>query len=135
MNEIHIIGNLTRDPEMRKSNGDVEVCNFCVAVNNRRKGTTEQTDATFFDVSAWRELGKLCQQYLKKGRKVSVTGPVSLNTWTKPNGDTGASIRVTAHDVEFLSSPERGTNSYAAPAQAQTEPTQAASDEDGELPF
>lgn len=135
MNEIHIIGNLTRDPEMRMTPNGVPVCNFTVAVNRRQRGTNEQSDADFFGVTAWRGLAENCNKYLSKGKKVSVTGPVSLRTWERNDGGRGAELAITANDVEFLSPVDRGTNSYAASAQAQTEPTQAASDGDGELPF
>lgn len=99
MNKLHIIGNLVRDPESRVVSGDIHVTQFTVAVNDRRN--KEKTD--FFRVTAWRGLGDNCQKWLVKGRKVAVTGSVSLNTYTKADGTNGASMEVTAEDVEFLS--------------------------------
>ena len=96
-----IIGNLTKDPEMRTTSNGVDVCSFTVAVN-RRKG--QQQEADFFRVSAWRERAKVCGQYLAKGRKVCVVGPVSVRTYQGNDGATRASIEVTADEVEFLSS-------------------------------
>ena len=96
-----IIGNLTKDPEMRTTSNGVDVCSFTVAVN-RRKG--QQQEADFFRVSAWRERAKVCGQYLAKGRKVCVVGPVSVKTYQGNDGATKASLEVTAEEVEFLSS-------------------------------
>ena len=101
MNSLHIIGNLTADPELRTTTGGVDVCSFNVAVNRRKKADSQETD--YFHVTAWKERGKTCAQYLKKGSKVSVVGPVSVRTYTGNDGTTKASMDVTADDVEFLS--------------------------------
>ena len=102
MNKLTIIGNLTRDPEMRTTTTGKSVCEFSVAAN-RRKKVEGQPDADFFRVSAWGELGENCARYLVKGKKVCVIGPVSLNTYTKSDGTGGASLEVLANEVEFLS--------------------------------
>jgi single-strand DNA-binding protein len=107
MNSLHIIGNLTKDPELRTTAAGVSVCSFTVAVN-RRKKVDGQPDADYFSVTAWRERGEVCAKYLSKGRKVSVVGPVSVRTW-ESNGKHGASLEVTADDIEFLS-PKGETN-------------------------
>ena len=101
MNKLTIIGNLTRDPELRTTTSGVNVCSFTVAVNKRNKKEGED-DADFFRVTAWRGLADICGKYLAKGRKVAVVGSVSINTWEK-NGKHGASMEVNADDVEFLS--------------------------------
>lgn len=102
MNKLHIIGNLTADPELRTTPNGKDVCTFNVAVN-RRKKVEGQPDADFFRVSAWNDFGKNCHKYLSKGKKVSVVGPVSVHTFTKNSGEPGASLEVFAEDVEFLS--------------------------------
>ena len=106
MNSLTIIGNLTKNPELRSTNDGVNVCGFTVAVNRpkSRKDREENTDpgADFFNVSAWRQKGEVCAKYLTKGSKVAVTGRVSLRTWEK-DGKHGASLEVLADDVEFLS--------------------------------
>lgn len=101
MNKLTIIGNLTRDPELRTTASGINVCTFTVAVNKRNKKEGED-EADFFRVSAWRGLADICGKYLAKGRKVAVVGSVSINTWEK-NGKHGASMEVNADDVEFLS--------------------------------
>lgn len=104
MNRITIIGNLTRDPELRTTPQKKEVCSLDVAVNRRRK-VEGQPEADYFRVNAWGELGKLCVRYLSKGKKVAVTGSVSLSKREK-DGKFYASIEVFAEDVEFLSPKE-----------------------------
>ena len=97
-----IIGNLTRQPELRSTSTGISVCTFTVAVNRRRQQQEGQPEADFFRVSAWRQLGENCAKYLDKGRKVCVIGAVSLRTFTGQDGQTRASLEVTADDVEFL---------------------------------
>lgn len=103
MNKLTIIGNLTRDPELRTTTSGVNVCSFTVAVN-RRNSRDGEPQADYFEVSAWRERGEICAKYLSKGRKVCVIGAVSVTTYTGSDGTTRAKMRVTADEVEFLSS-------------------------------
>ena len=106
MNKIILIGNLTRDPETRTTSTGLNVCSFTIAVNRRRssQNNTNQPEADFFRITAWRQLGELCQKYLAKGRKVCVTGSVSVSTYEGKDGTTRASLDVTADDIEFPSS-------------------------------
>ena len=138
MNKLTIIGNLTRDPELRTTASGINVCTFTVAVNRRRSGTNNQPEADFFRVSAWRQLGENCQRYLAKGRKVAVVGPVSVQTYTGADGTTRASLEVTADDVEFLSSRNEDAGyAPAAPAQPVAAPAMNGFEEvdDEDLPF
>ncbi len=151
MNKLHIIGNLTRDPELRTvngQNGSVSVCDFTVAVNRRNGGNNGQNDADYFRVTAWRGLGENCAKYLAKGRKAAVVGPVSCRTYTGNDGVTRASLEVTAEDVEFLSPRQDGgqqsqppqQNYQSAPSQPQYQQQSMTGSgyvevEDEELPF
>lgn len=108
MNKLMIIGNLTRDPELRTTTTGTTVCSFSVAVNRklsqeqRQQNVQPQTD--YFQVSAWRQLGENCAKYLSKGRKVCVIGPVKATAYTANDGSVRANLEITADDVEFLSS-------------------------------
>ena len=122
INRLFITGNLTADPVTNSTSNGKTVCNFTVAVNRPRRQDQQnnQPDADFFRVSVWNEnLAKSCQKYLTKGRKVTVIGPVSVNTYTGQDGSARASLNVQAIDVEFLSS---GNNALAAPAQQNSAP-------------
>lgn len=137
MNKLFIVGNLTRDPDLRVTQSGLDVCSFTVAVNRRRREGQPQ-EADFFRVTAWREMGKNCKQYLAKGRKVAVTGSVSVSTYQAQDGSTRAQLEVTADDVEFL------TPKGEAPAQQPNVPQAVTSRppeggyvevEDDDLPF
>ena len=109
MNKIILIGNLTRDPELRTTPNGYNVCDFTIAVNKRRYSQQQQqggqqSDADFFRIHAWRQLGENCQKYLAKGRKVFVTGPLEARIYQANDGTTRVSLEVTAEDVEFLTS-------------------------------
>jgi len=109
MNKIILIGNLTRDPELRTTPNGYTVCDFTIAVNNRaarrqNDGAQQQEDAQFFRITAWRQLGENCAKYLAKGRKVFVSGPLTARTFQGNDGTTRVSLEVTADDVEFLTS-------------------------------
>lgn len=135
MNHLTIIGNLTRDPELRTTPAGINVCDFTVAVNRRQRRDAQagQPEADFFRVSAWRQLGESCAKFLTKGRKVCVVGPVSVRTYQAQDGTTRASLEVTAQDVEFLggnsTQQQEGQNGEITPNMTPVTPA------DGELPF
>ena len=143
MNKLFIIGNLTRDPEMRSTSTGDSVCSFTVAVNRRRASNAEagQPEADFFRVSAWRQLGENCNRYLAKGRKVAVVGAVQVSTYTAQDGATRASLEVTADDVEFLSPRGEGEGGSGRPAEQGMSPSASGMSggfvkvDDEELPF
>ena len=118
MNKVFLIGNLTRDPELRTTQSGVSVCSFTIAVNRRRSSTAEagQPEADFFRISAWRQLGENCSKYLSKGRKVCVVGTVSASAYTGSDGQARASLEVQADDVEFLTPRGEGGDAAYAPA-------------------
>ena len=103
INNLTIIGNLCSDPVLRTTHTQKNVCTFTVAVNRRaRQGEDQKAD--FFRVNAWGATADNCQQYLAKGRKVAVTGAVSVSTYEAKDGSgTRATLEVLARDVEFLS--------------------------------
>lgn len=101
MNTCIIIGNLTAKPELRTTTSGKDVASFTVAVN----GYGDKVD--YFRVSVFGKLAENCARYLDKGRKVSVSGPVSVNSYTSRDGTAKASLELLAKYVEFLSSPAK----------------------------
>jgi single-strand DNA-binding protein len=99
MQKLFIIGNLVRDPELRVTPSGIQVAGFTIAINGKKK----EDPAMFVRVTAWRGLAETCAKYLTKGKKVFVSGPVSVTTYTAKDGTTRASMEITADDVEFLS--------------------------------
>lgn len=108
MNSLHIIGNLTADPEVRTTRDGKEVCSFIIAVNRPRRNGEDQ-GADYFKVSAWGENGKNCSKYLCKGKKASVVGPVSVRAYKNSKDEASASMEVYAKEVEFLTPRSAGT--------------------------
>ncbi len=130
MNRTIIIGNVTRTPESKTVN-DKTVCNFDVAVNERRNN---ENMAVFFRVAAWGNMGENCQKYLDKGSKVCVEGKISARAYAGQDGAPKASLELMASNVEFLSS--KGQSEPNVP-QSEPNATQAEYKEVNteELPF
>ena len=105
MNIVHLIGNLCSDPDFRVTTSGKSVCAFRLAVN-RRKKSEGQPETDYFRVTAWSGLADNCQKYLKKGKKVLVSGPVSVTTYQNRDGQFRAVMEVIADEVEFLSPKE-----------------------------
>ena len=108
MNKQIAIGNLTADPILNerewvnKETGEIiktKVCNFTVAADD---GFGDRKDTQYFRVSAWRGLGETCAKFLKKGRAVTVIGPVKLNNYTDKNNNIHSVMEIRADEVQFL---------------------------------
>ena len=102
MNRLTIIGNCTKDPELRTTTSGKNVCTFNVAVN-RRKKTNGESEVDFFRVSTWDGLAENCAKYVKKGKKVAVIGSVSVHPYANAKGEPAANMEVNALEVEFCS--------------------------------
>lgn len=105
INQVILMGRLTRDPEQRTTPSGKSVASFSIAVD--RGGDSDQAD--FFDVTAWEKLGDLVVQYLAKGRRVLVQGRLRQDSWDdKETGKKRSRVEVTATDVTFLDGPNDG---------------------------
>ena len=104
MNKVYLIGNLTRNPEMRATQTGVSVCNFSIAVNRKFKdAATGKQETDFFNIVAWRGLADLCGKFLMKGKKVAVTGSIQTRTYEDKMGKKCTAWDIVADEVEFLS--------------------------------
>jgi single-strand DNA-binding protein len=105
INQVILMGRLTRDPEMRTTTTGKSIASFSIAVD--RGGQDDQTD--FFDVTAWEKLGELVNQYLSKGRRCLVQGRLRQDSWDdKETGKKRSKVEVVATDVTFLDGPSGG---------------------------
>ena len=102
MNKVILVGNLTRDPELKKTSNDVSVCNFGLAVNRDYVNNDGSRDCDFFNVTAWRGIGENCSKYLSKGNKVCVVGTIETRTFEDNGGITRYVTDIIAQEVEFL---------------------------------
>jgi single-strand DNA-binding protein len=114
INQVILMGNLTRDPELRTTPGGQNVCSFSLAVNRSWQGTDGQAQEAvdYFDVTAWGKLGELVNQYLAKGRKCLIMGRLSQRSWEQ-DGQKRNKVEVVASDVTFL---DGGGQTGGAPA-------------------
>lgn len=103
INQVILMGNLTRDPELRTTPSGQSVCSFSLAVNRSWQGQdgSQQDAVDYFDITAWGKLGELVNQYLSKGRKCLVQGRLSQRSWEQ-EGQKRSKVEVVASDVTFL---------------------------------
>lgn len=109
VNQVILLGNLTRDPELRQIPSGQSVCSFSLALNRSYKDASgEWQEATdFIDVTAWAALGERVAQYLSKGRRCLVQGRLQSRSWEQ-DGQKRSKVEVNASDVTFLDSPRDG---------------------------
>ena len=109
INRVVLVGNLTRDPEMKHLPSGTALCSLRIAVNTRRKDESGQwTDKpNYFDVSVWGNQGESCAQYLAKGRPVAIDGRLDWREWEK-DGIKREAVEIVADSVQFLGSRGEG---------------------------
>ena len=113
INQVILLGRLTRDPEQRTTTSGKTIASFGLAVD--RGGDSDAAD--FFDITAWEKLGELVVQYLAKGRRVLVQGRLRQDSWDdKETGKKRSRVEVTATDVTFLDGPSDGNGAGSSSA-------------------
>lgn len=143
INRVVLVGNLTRDPELRHTPSGTAVCSLRLAVNTRRKDETGQwvDKPNYFDVTVWGAQGERCAQYLAKGRPVAIDGRLEWREWESQDGGKRQAVEVVADSVQFLGSRdgagEGGAGGYI-PAETPQQTATAdfpASPTDDDIPF
>lgn len=136
INRVVLVGNLTKDPEVRYTPGGTAVTNLRLAVNTRRKdgATGEWTEKpNYFDVVVWGAQGEACGQHLAKGRPVAVDGRLEWREWEAQDGTKRQAVEVVADAVQFLGGKKEGdgaTTNEFVPAGST-----GASDPTDDIPF
>jgi single-strand DNA-binding protein len=129
LNRVQLIGNLTRDPELRYTPNGNAVCTFGLATN--RTWTTDsgekREEVDFHRIVAWNKLAELCSQFLTKGRKVYVEGRLSTRNWTGQDGAQKTTTEVVIDDMILLDNRQQG-------AGHQSGRTEEASESEAEMP-
>ena len=113
---VTLVGNLTRDPELRQLAGGNSVCAFGVAVNSAQKDASGQwvDKANFFDVKVWGPQGENCARYLTKGRQVAVDGRLDYQTWEAQDGGKRSKVEIIADTVMFIGGQGEGGSGAGA---------------------
>jgi single-strand DNA-binding protein len=121
-NLVVLMGNLTRDPELRTTPNGTNVCSFSLALNRSYKGANgdwqEATD--YIDVVAWGPLGERVAQYLSKGRPALVNGRLQSRSWEQ-DGNKRSKVEVVAQDVTFLGGPGGGSATVNSASESAAE--------------
>ena len=144
LNQIVIMGRLTRDPELRYTQSQIPVCSFRIACDrdfSKSKDSNER-DTDFIDVMAWRSTAEFVRNYFTRGRMAVVKGRLQMREWTDKEGTKRVSAEIVADGVYFGDSKAKGGgNDTAAPYEhsAGEAPPDGFvpefGDTDGELPF
>jgi len=123
LNRVQLIGNLTRDPELRYTPNGNGVCTFGLATN--RSWTTDsgekREEVDFHRIVAWNKLAELCSQFLTKGRKVYVEGRLSTRNWTGQDGAQKTTTEVVIDDMILLDSKQGGASQQSARSEEHSE--------------
>ncbi len=109
-NKVYLIGNLTRDPELRVTPKGTAICQFGIAVNRQFKDETGamRDDTTFVDIEAWGKQGETISKYMTKGRPLFVEGRLKLDQWEdKTSGQKRSKLKVVLENFQFLGSGQR----------------------------
>jgi len=139
LNKVFLVGNLTRDPELRYIQSGTAVLDLGLAVNRRTKSAdgTWGDEVAFIDVTVWRKQAENCAEYLSKGRPVLVEGYLRMDQWQdKKTGEKRSKLKVTAQNVQFLGS-RGGPAADGQKPPAERPPRQPANPDlsDDDIPF
>jgi single-strand DNA-binding protein len=143
INRVVLVGNLTKDPELKSTGGGTSLCKLRIAVNTRRKDETGQwvDKPNYFDVTVWGNQAESCAQYLSKGRPVGIDGRLEWREWEATDGSgKRQAVEVVAESVQFLGGRDDAAGGGGAP---QFVPAGAAGDSadfpasaaDDDIPF
>lgn len=118
LNKVFLLGNLTRDPELRYTAQGTAVANFSIAVNRSYKASDGEfkKEVNFFKIVVWGKTGENCSNYLSKGRPVLVEGRLQNRSYETQDGQKRTITEIVADNVQFLSS--RGDNASAGASNA-----------------
>ncbi len=115
LNKVMLIGRLAADPELRRTQSDLAVTSFSVAVNRPYRKDQAQQAVDFIDVVAWRNQAEFVTKYFKKGSAIFVSGSLQVRPWKDKDGNNRRSVEVIADDIQFVDSKK---DAGAAPAPA-----------------
>ena len=145
-NKVILMGNLTRDPELRYLPSGAAVANFGIAVNrvyNDRQSGERKEDVCFVDITAWSRQAEVCNEYLRKGSPVFLEGRLNFNSWETDDGQRRSKLDVVAERVQLVGGRQDGdgagaydqASSAAAPSSPEFSGESGPSTTDDDIPF
>jgi single-strand DNA-binding protein len=134
-NKVILLGNLTRDPEVRYTPNGIAVASFAIAVNRKYKqGDETKEEVSYIDIVVFGKQAESCGQYIGKGDSVLIDGRLQQRRWDdKDSGQKRSKLEVIAQSVNFM--PKRSSGQAAAGGQAHPEPAPEAHVDEGDIPF
>lgn len=139
LNKVMLIGNLTRDPELRYTPSGAAVAELGLAVNREyTKDGQRVKDVCFIDITTWSATAENCAKYLTKGSPLFVEGRLQMDSWENKQGEKRTKLKVVAERVQFLGAPrgERAPSGAPAASPAGTAPQPAQNEHPGDdVPF
>lgn len=150
LNKVQLIGNLTRDPELRYTPQGTAVCTFSIATNRQWKteGGENRDETEFHRIVAWDKLGEICANMLKKGKKAYVEGRLQTRKWTGQDGQERTTVEIVISDMLVLDTrrpdeitvPDDLSQEAAPKAEKETKPVKKdkpkeSSEDSEDIPF
>ena len=132
LNDVVIMGRLTRDPELRRTQNGTSVASFTLAVERDYKPDGGERECDFFDCVAWRGTGEYVSKYYSKGRMAIVSGRLQTRSWTDKDGGKRKSVEIVVDNVYFGDSKKDTNGGYPTPAPGGYEPVE---EDDPDLPY
>ncbi len=148
LNKVVLMGRLTRDPELRRTQSGIAVTSFTLAVDRDFASRGEERQADFFDITCWRQTAEFTSKWFHKGQLVAVAGRLQQRKWQDKDGNNRVSVEIVADEAHFAErrqdSPSAG-ESYGVPPRAENTPAPSAleapssfaelEDDEDDLPF
>ena len=119
-NKVILVGNLTADPELKKTPSGVSVTSFSIAVNRRFTKQGEQPQTDFINIVAWRQTAEFVARYFNKGKPILICGQLQTRSWTDQNGQKRYTTEVVADEATFVEN-KGSSGGYSAPAPFPTD--------------
>ncbi len=141
LNQIIIMGRLTRDPELRRTGSGIAVASFCVAVDRDYPSKeTGEKETDFINCVAWRQTGEFVSKYFQKGSMIVVSGRLQIRKWTDDSGNNRTTAEIVADNVYFGDSKKKEENtthttSFGGYSYTPTPDWDMLKDDDAVLPF
>lgn len=130
MNRVLLIGNLTKNPELRATSSGIPVCAFTLAVQRRHANEDGTKTADFLPIVVWRKAAENCAKYLRKGSQAAICGSLQTRSYDAADGTKRYITEIIADEVQFLSKPKDDSSDGGIPFGEEMQPV-----EDDEIPF
>jgi len=140
VNKVILLGNVGKDPEVKYFDNDVAVASFSLATSEtyKDKSGQKQTKTEWHNITAWRGLAKLAENYIKKGTQLYIEGKITTRSWDDKDGNKRYTTEIVANNIQMLGKKDSGSSETAAPTPSVDEAPQDTGLGDGatdDLPF